>query len=146
MTDATWVLDGTTFYGYDAGVDKLIVRTLTGVNDPPPVRTEEIPKAISDGDHDNPTTRGARLIPAAGWCRASNEAALLALRNEFANLLSGGASGTFTINEFAIVRTCTVQVYGTPKFDTDADTLSAEWSIMLRATDPLLYVDGVGSY
>ena len=141
----SWVVDVTTFYGYDAGPDKFIVRTLTGVNDPPSVRTEEIPKELSDGNHDNPTTRGSRLIPAAGWCQASSEAALLALRNEFANLLSGGA-GTFTINEFGIVRTCTVRMYGTPKFERlGASSLRAEWSLMLQAADPLLYIDGVGS-
>jgi hypothetical protein len=143
----TWVVDGVTLYGYDAGPNVFVVRKLTGVNDPPPVRTEEIARPITDGDFDNPITRASRLIPAAGWCQASSEAALLSLRNEFAGICTDGVPATFTINEFGIVRTCMVQVYGTPRFERQgASSLRAEWSIMLRATDPLLYVDGVGSY
>ena len=144
MTPATWVLDGVTFYGDDVGTGYLIVSEMEGVNDAPAVRTEEVPPPLGDGDFPQKVTRAPRLITARGWCRAANEAGLLTLRNAFTGILDDGAQGTFTINEFGVVRTATVEIYGQPKFSIVGETLSANWSLMLRAVDPKLYDAGTG--
>ena len=144
MTPVTWVLDGVTFYGDDVGTGYFIVVDMDGVNDAPAVRTEEIPRPLQHGDFSQKVTRAPRLITGRGWCRAANEAGLLSLRNAFPGIHDDGAQGTFTINEFGVVRTATVEIYGQPKFTVIGDTLSANWSLMLRAVDPKLYDDGAG--
>ena len=135
-----------TFYGYDPGFPALVVRTGGGINDGPPVRTSAVPRPNGHGDFPAPTTRGARAMPGEGWCRATSEAGLLLLRNTLMGILTSTQNGDFTINEFGVVRVVKdAEVYGTPTFERQGSSLKAEWSLVLRATDPLLYDDGLGA-
>lgn len=145
MTPTTWVLDGVTFYGYDAGVDKFLVSSMVGVNDAPSVRTESLPRPLSHGDFPLPTTRAPRLITAAGWCETTDEAGLLTLRNQLMGILEDGSTGDFVINEFDVSRTVKdAEIYGDTTFSRRGEFLRADWSFMLRAVDPRLYDDGIG--
>jgi hypothetical protein len=144
MTDATWVLKGTTLYGYDAGLDKLIVTDMEGVNDGPSLRDNSTPKPLGDGDFPAPSTRGSRLITARGWCEASTESSLLTLRNQVIGILDEDEVETFTINEFGAVRTAQVQLIGEQRFRLRGDpgSLYADWSFMLKSTNPRLFDAG----
>lgn len=139
MTATALELEGLTLYGTDpGGGDVFVFRTVTGLLDGPSVRREEVPRN-GHGNHESPGTRGSRLVVAEGWWRASTEAGVRALRDQFMGVLADGGLGVLTHDELGVELTLTVELFGDQRFSRIGSSGRGDWTLKLDAPNPRMF-------